>query len=39
MAIFQDNSVRWYQNVSIPDDIGAKDDEYGGARDWNNLSL
>jgi len=32
MALFQYNLVSRYQNVSIPDFTGAKDDESGGLR-------
>ena len=36
MATFQDNRVTWYQNVSILDLIGAKDDG-GGGDNWSYI--
>jgi len=35
-ATFQDNRVTWYQNVSILDFIGAKDDG-GGGDNWSYI--
>jgi len=35
-AIFKDSLVSWYQNVSVVDYIGAKDDGGGGGGNWNH---